>query len=292
MDAVAIAVPPRLQPEIAIRALDLRKPVFAEKPLAADLAGGEIMLRAAQRSGRPTIVDFNFPELSAWRRAHAMLKEGCIGALRHAVLTWNVENPAVRLGLKSWKTAAEGGGGVLGNFVSHCFYNLEWLCGPMAGPIAGLGGRVFELPGSGAQASVAWALTFAGGAGGSLQMSCASFLGSGHRIELYGDDGTLVLVNPSQDYFRNFTLRVGRRGEHLLQEVPTADESGAPDLDSRIAPSSRLVKRFVDACEGGACPSPGFAAGYRVQQLIDAARRAHASGCWIETRPAAGEPQA
>ena len=52
-DAVAIAVPPDLQPEIARRALALGKPVFVEKPLAADLAGARGHARAAQRSGRP-----------------------------------------------------------------------------------------------------------------------------------------------------------------------------------------------------------------------------------------------
>ena len=36
--AVAVAVPPDLQPVIARRALELGKPVFLEKPLAADLA--------------------------------------------------------------------------------------------------------------------------------------------------------------------------------------------------------------------------------------------------------------
>src|SRR5262249_27393739 len=36
---IAVAVPPDLQPAIAQRALELGKPVFLEKPLAADLAG-------------------------------------------------------------------------------------------------------------------------------------------------------------------------------------------------------------------------------------------------------------
>ena len=47
VDAVAIATTPGLQPAIAIRALELGKPVFAEKPMAADLAGAEAMARAA-----------------------------------------------------------------------------------------------------------------------------------------------------------------------------------------------------------------------------------------------------
>ena len=48
VDAVAIAAVPSLQPAIAIRALQLGKPVFAEKPMAADLAGAEAMAKAAE----------------------------------------------------------------------------------------------------------------------------------------------------------------------------------------------------------------------------------------------------
>jgi predicted dehydrogenase len=274
--AVAIAVPPHLQPEIAQRALDLGKPVFVEKPLAADLAGAQAMLASAQKSRRPTMIDFNFPELPAWRRAKAMLD--AVGPLRHVVVNWNVENQATRLRLESWKTRGDGGGGLLGNFVCHCLHYLEWFCGP----IAGLNARVFPLPGSDAESSIALALAFASGAGGSLQMSCASFLGSGHRIELYGDDGTLVLANPTADYFRGFTLLHARRADTALQAVAVED-IGADQLpDTRVVPVARLVRRFIDACESGGDPSPGFAEGYRVQCLIDAARHAHASGRWID----------
>jgi len=34
--------------------------------------------------------------------------------------------------MRNWKTLADDGGGVLGNFISHCFHYLEWFCGPMA----------------------------------------------------------------------------------------------------------------------------------------------------------------
>src|SRR5205085_482160 len=196
---VAIAVPPAIQPIVARRALELGKPVFVEKPLAADLAGAHAMLTSGQTSARPAIIDFSFPELPAWQSAKVVMDSGRLGRLRHVVVTWNTENQAVRLGLKSWKTDAENGGGVLGNFVSHCFHYLEWFCGP----ISGLAGRLFWLPARKPQAfepqafepqafepqvGVALALAFASGAAGSLQMSCASFLGSGQRIELYGDD--------------------------------------------------------------------------------------------------------
>jgi predicted dehydrogenase len=276
---VAIAVPPHLQPTIARRALELGKPVFLEKPLAADLASAQLILDSARKSDQPTtIVDFNFPELPSWRRAKAIMDSGAIGRLQNVVVTWNFENEATRLRLDSWKTRGIGGGGLLGNFGSHCFYNLEWLCGA----ISGLSARVFALPGGKADSSVALALAFASGASGSLQMSCASFLGSGHRIELYGEEGTLVLSNPTTDYFRGFELRLGRKGEDALRPIAIEEANGNSLSDSRIGAVTRLVHRFLDACERGATTSPGVFEGYRVQCLIDAARSAHATGRWIE----------
>ena len=277
--AVAIAVPPNLQPAIAQRALELGKPVFLEKPLAGDLAGAQLILASARKSDQPTIIDFNFPELPSWQRAKALISDGAIGRVQNVVVTWNFENWATRLRLETWKTRGEGGGGLLGNFVSHCFYNVEWLCGP----ISGLSARVFTNGKT--DASVVLALAFASGAGGSLQVSSASFLGSGHRIELYGEEGTLVLSNPSADYFRGFELRLGRRGEDALNAIPIEEAHADQSSDSRVGAVARLVRRFVDACESGGTPSPGVADGYRVQCLIYAAQCAHATGRWIDIRP-------
>lgn len=98
---IAVAVPPDVQPAIAQRALELGKPVFLEKPLAADLAGAQMILESARKSGRPTVIDFNFPELPSWQRARAILDDGVIGRLRNVVVTWNFANRATRLRLES-----------------------------------------------------------------------------------------------------------------------------------------------------------------------------------------------
>jgi predicted dehydrogenase len=258
--------------------------VFLEKPLAADLAGAQLILESVRKSGRPAIIDFNFPELPSWRRAKAILDSGTIGRLRNVVVTWNFENQASRVGLENWKTRGNGGG-LLGNFGSHCFYNLEWLCGP----ISGLSARLFTLPVRKLESTVALALAFASGTGGSLQVSCTSFLGSGHRIELYGEEGTLVLSNPTADYFRGFGLKLARQGDEALKPISVEDADEDSHRDSRVAAVKPLVQRFVDACEKGGSPSPGVAEGYRVQCLIDAARCAHASGRWIDIAPPGAE---
>jgi predicted dehydrogenase len=284
IDAVAIAVPPALQADIACAALRSGKAVFAEKPLAVDLAGAHTMLDAARASGRPTMIDFNFHQVAVWQRAKVMLDDGAIGRLRHVAVHWHVENLSTAKRLRNWKTLSGNGGGVLGNFVSHCFHYLEWFGGPMVR----LSCRLKGLPGDDdLQTTAAMALDFESGAIASLSMSCASFRGSGHRIEFYGEDGTLVLVNTTSDYMRGFQLLHARRPAAVLATVPVDDPLDAQyPSDGRIAPVARLAKLFFDAIETGSVARPGFAEGFRVQQLIDAAQRSDREGVTIDVAPA------
>jgi predicted dehydrogenase len=279
VQAVVIATLPSLQAEIAIAALKADKPVFAEKPLAGDLAAARAMLTAAEQSGRPTGIDFNFTQIAAWLRAKELLDAGAVGALRHVTVHWHVESYAIQKRMRNWKTAGgNDGGGVLGNFISHCFHYLEWF----AGPIDGLQARVAGMPDDPElQTTVAMALQFKPGPQVSLSMSCASYAGIGHRIEFFGEDGTLVLHNPTLDYMRGFDLTHARRPD-TLQRVAVVDPADAQYPDGRIAPVSRLANQFFDAIETGKQTAPGFAEGYRVQRLIDAAQRSNRHGQWID----------
>ena len=279
VDAVAIATMPSLQPEIAIRALELGKPVFIEKPMASNLPAAQAMMRQATLSRRPTMIDFNFHQIMSWLRAKEMLDSGAVGTLRHVIVNWHVESRTIQLRMRNWKSVGDDGGGVLGNFISHCFHYLEWF----VGPLSGLSARVSGLPGedSDLETTVAMAMQFKSGAACALNMSCASFMGCGHRIEFFGEDGTLVLQNATADYMRGFELTYAKRpGE--FERIPVSDPVDANYPDGRIAPVSRLAKKFFDGIERNEDCHPGFAEGYRAQALIDAARRAHDTGAWID----------
>lgn len=281
IDAVTIAAPPNLQPTIAMRALERGKPVFAEKPIAAAMTDAEAMAQAASASGLATMVDFNFSAILAWRKAKELIDQGAIGRLRHIAVNWNVENYATRMRIRNWKTLGADGGGVLGNFVSHSFHYLEWLCGP----IAGLSARLSGLPDEPTmETNAAISMSFRSGAVGSLSMSCASYLGSGHRLEFYGEDGTMTLINATPDYMRGFELHLARRPARAL-EILEIDDPVDRDFpgDGRIAPVSRLAATFLDAIAYGRSAVPGFAEGLRVQALLDTARRANNGRCWLET---------
>jgi predicted dehydrogenase len=280
VDAVTIAAPPSLQPAIAMRALELGKPVFAEKPIAADLAGAEAMAQAAVSSGVTTMVDFTFPAILAWARAKELLDRGAIGRLRHVVVNWNVENYGTKMRIKNWKALADDGGGALGNFVSHSCYYLEWLCGP----ITALSARLSGLPDEPKiETNAVIAMDFQSGATGSLTMSSASYLGSGHRLEFYGEDGAMTLVNATLDYMRGFELQLAQRPATAFTRIDLGDDLADRNFaDGRIAPVSRLAASFLDAVAGGRTAVPGFAEGLRVQALLDTARRANKAGRLLE----------
>jgi predicted dehydrogenase len=271
--ALTLAVPPSLQAEIAVAAAQAGKHLFCEKPLALDVGQAHSILDAARQSKIVHAMDFLFPEIAAWQKAKELLRSSAIGRIRHAALTWRVETYAYRAQADNWKTHAATGGGTLNNFASHTFYYLEWLLGRMEKVCARLSPHDKEV-----EARVdAW-VEFAAGFSGVVSVAADAFLGCGHRLEVYGDSGSLVLENPTTDYARGFTLSAGTRAAPRLAPVEApGDDSHA---DGRVYPVSRIAGRFIQAIRSGQTAAPNLEDGLRVQVLLDALRRADRTGSW------------
>ncbi len=278
IDAITIAVPPRLNAEIAVAALARGKAVFCEKPLAVSEEAAEEMVAAADRAGVANMVDFEFTEIEPWRQAKLILDQGGIGSLRHVAVSWNVETYSNRKGLLSWKTSFEEGGGTLYLFVSHVFYYLEWFLGR----IARLSASMFKAPSDRRTADTVAMLCAecSSGVVASLSISSHAFLGYGHRVEFFGDEGTLVLENPTHDYVSGFRLLHGTRAGNRLEVVSQVQEQASP-LDGRIPAVARLVERFVHWIRVSESCSPNFRDGLRVQRLLGAARKSHELKSWV-----------
>jgi predicted dehydrogenase len=280
VDAVAVAVPPHLQPEIVLEVLKMGKPVFAEKPLAVRIADARRMAEQAEQVRVANMVDFNFSAIAPFLQVRKMLRENTIGRLRHVVVNWQAESYTNRVRLENWKSTSDEGGGSLSNFVAHCLHYLEWF----AGPIAGLNAHLFRLPDDPrpSDSAVNLAIEFQSGAGGMLAMSAAAFPGSGHKIEFYGENGSLILENSSRDYMRGFRLLCGHRPDTVMTPVKVSDQEEDSWEDGRVLPLSRLVRQFCDWVENGTPARPDFSDALRVQELIEAAKISHNDG-WIRT---------
>jgi predicted dehydrogenase len=271
VEAVAIAVPPTLQPEIALEAMRRGKHIFCEKPVAVTLEEAATLAKEAAKSGVANVVDFEFCAVPEWLAARELLKDGQVGQIRQVVVTWLVETYANRMKLVTWKRAASQGGGALNSLLSHTLFLIEWLVGPVREITASL-----HAPGSDRQIpdedSVALLTLELDEAVVGIVASTASPHGSGHRIELYGTNGTLVLNNPSKDYVTGFELLLARRAAAEFERVDVATLD-VTEMDGRAAATRVLAQRFVTWAQGGVAAMPDLSHGYRVQVLLDAAQR-------------------
>jgi predicted dehydrogenase len=269
--AVSIAVPPALQPEIAIAAARAGKHVFCEKPLARSHAEAETMLDVVRASGVANAIDFEFAELPAYRAAEQLLLSGQLGAIDSLAFTWEVRTRSRPS--DSWKEQLESGGGALGGFAAHAIYLIERLFAPvvrLSAPAASSG-----IPGKRTIAE----LELLGGLRARLRIATDADPATGHRLEAHGLSGDLVVENRGPDHVRGFTVRVVSRvtGREELQPL----EELAADGDARVAAVAPIASRFVTAALGGPAASPGIVDGVRVQRVLDALRVAPADGTWI-----------
>ena len=274
VDAIAVAVPPAFQPTVIRAGLNAGKPIFCEKPVAVDVVNALGVCEYADRVDLPNMVDFWLPEIAVWQQISDLLLSGEIGPIRHVVVQWNVETYDVRQRKVSWKCLPEQGGGVLNSFVSHVLHYLELLFGPID-RVACMLDCAPDLSG--------WVETlallngrFVMGAPFSISASSHTVHGNGHRLEIHGRDGTLVLENPSRDHALGFRLLIGDRGSKSLREAVASESSSEETVDGRIAPVAALLCRFGEWIEAGRSSVPSLKEGLRVQTLLNTARMSFA----------------
>ncbi|HET6340369.1 MAG TPA: Gfo/Idh/MocA family oxidoreductase [Polyangiales bacterium] len=274
IDVVSLAVPARAQPEIGSAALQAGKHVLFEKPLADTLAGAEQLAAAARgQANVVTAIDFEFPEIPAFRDAKQSLTAGAIGTLRHVAVTWRIETYNNRMKLEpsdTWKSETAAGGGALNLFGSHVLYYLEWLFGPVKSVSAAL-----ERPAADTRAlDTLVTLSLVTRAGLPIVVSIATdaYQGSGHRVDIYGEGGTLVIENRSADYISGFELQTFLRANDRAS-VGSRVEPSSAESDGRVLATAAVVRRFVDGIQKGRASAPDVMDGLRVQRLMDAVQR-------------------
>ncbi len=270
LDAVAIAVPPAAQYQIAKMALEKNIHIFAEKPLAAQLTHAYDLVALAADKKVTHGIDFLFPEIDVWQMAKQMLDEKKFGDIRHVAVNWDFRSYDVRQKISSWKTDSNLGGGALSFYFSHVLYYLEYF----VGPITGLKSCFSYSPSSlnGGEVGVDLDLEFVGGATGATHISCDSDQ-MRHQLIFTCQSGQISLEN-QQNITENFTLKtIDDQGRETIIASRDLTSDKSADNDERVLIVKRLAQKFIDACLQGQQMKPSFVEGARVQELIEQARR-------------------
>ncbi|HEX8423875.1 MAG TPA: Gfo/Idh/MocA family oxidoreductase, partial [Pyrinomonadaceae bacterium] len=297
VDLVSIVTPPSTHLEMTLYALSRGKAVLCEKPMALNAAETAQMCRAAEAAGVFACIDHELRFLDGRRLMREMLRAGEIGRVRHACVTYRADSRAGAERAWDWWSDAAMGGGALGAIGSHIVDGLHWLLGAQvsrvfcqlsthitARPAGGEGGG--EMLPVTTDDAASLILNFDGGdllaATGATASASMSFVEAGeplHRLEIFGERGALRVEGDGELWHAEMNAGAWRRVE--IGRGQTVARGMQDNGWSRGF--TRFAQEIVGALLEGrstVAEAATFADGHRTQLVLDAARRAHASGSW------------
>lgn len=295
IDLVDIAAPNAMHKPMALAAIAAGKHVYCEKPLAPCAADAREMMQAAQARGVSTQVGFGYlcnPMLHLARQIIAGGELGAIRGYRGLHAEDYMADAAEALSFRH----DPAGGGALADIGSHALATAEFLLGPVEAVMGDCVTVVAERPdGMGGTGRVEVDdvgrafLRFAGGAQGSVE---GNWIATGrkmqHDFEVYGETGALVYTQERLNELHFYSTRdaAGRRGFRKIEAAREHPPYGC----FCPAPGHQLGFNELKAIEihgflraiAGLAPEPfGFAAGLRIQTLVDAIRQSSRTQRWV-----------
>ena len=292
VDLVCITTPPKLHREMALSALEQRKHILCEKPMAMNVAEAEEMTSAAKHVDVLTLIDHELRFQPGRRKALAMLRDGAIGQVRHVKYLFQASYRANAAMAWNWWSDVEQGGGALGAINSHIIDSFRWFLGTEISSVCcQLQTNIKQRPfGDGTRAVTSddqanMLLRFADSettvdATGLVSVSMTEGPRHRNRIEFHGTKGTLRVEDRGEIF-------IAKQNESDWTEVeiePTVMAEGMPDTGFPLG-FMHLAPRIVDAIASGETQiehAATFADGLAVQQVLDAARESDKTGSVIE----------
>lgn len=250
VEAIVIASPQETHRRIAEAAFALGKPVLCEKPLGASMEDSAAMVAAAEASGVPNMVGFNYIRTPASQYARQLIEDGEIGDI-----TWfrgehtedfyaDPRTPA------SWRTSGMANG-TLGDLAPHMVNAALALMGPIARVMGTYETIHKERPGGEVDNDDHAQLMcrFKNGAMGAMYFSrIATGRKMGYAYEITGTAGAIRFDQEDQNalWLYKMTDHEPQRGFRKILTGPTH-----PD--------------YLPFCQG-----PGHGTGYQDQIIIEA----------------------
>ena len=270
-DAIAIAIIPKYQYEIAKYSLENNIAVFAEKPLTTSFADSLILKELAKTKKLPNMIDFEFPEIPEWRKAKQILENEQIGKVSSISVNWTFLSYDLKNKIDSWKTDIEQGGGALSLVFSHTFYYLEYFLGEIKDLQCNFSSSEKSL--NNGETTINMTISFKNGCKGNIHVDISDSEQQKHVIEFHGTNGKLILQNQSNSLVDNFELILHTtNGPQKIESDKPVIISNENSEDPRVKVVSYLAEKFIKWCNTGVSVKPDFQDGARVQELIDMAR--------------------
>ena len=288
VDMVVVCVRVPWHRDLVMAALRGGKPVFCEWPLGANLAEAEEMASFARGRSLRTIVGLQGRSDPTVRYARDLVADGYVGEVLTANLSVMTQATVERGGGRLWQRLSANGANTLTIAGGHGIDAMCAILGEFSDVSARITTRITEWFDTDAKQpvavdapdSISVAGRLMGGAEVSVQVAAVPVGASGSRLEVYGREGSLVLVSggalstgPNRLY--------GTKGREAAAEMPVPDKyvlvpEGTPTGSPRNV--AQAYAGIADAWAGKPSSAPDFDLAVTRHQLIDAIERSSREG--------------
>lgn len=312
IDAVSICSPNFLHHEIALAAIEARKPFWIEKPMGRNAAESKNIAERASAAGLITSVGFNYRHAPVLAEARRLVRSGSLGQITNVRVSFLADYSADPAGALTWRfIQAQAGSGVAGDLLSHGFDLAQFLVGRLSAVTATTETFIRErpLPTAGAASHFSSGATdgpmgavenedyaavigrFASGAVGVFESSRAA-IGprAEYKIDVYGTTGSLrwdfqrmneLLWADDRAGYRTIMAQPGFG--HFGDFQPGAGTSMGFD-DLKTIEASLFLRSILE----GQQLAPSAADGWAAAEVADAALESGRSGRWVDVPTVTG----
>jgi predicted dehydrogenase len=212
VDGVLIAVPINLTAGLARQALLAGKAVFAEKPLADDVAEARALLDLARSKGLVLFVGENYRYQRQYRQFGELAASGLIGTpVLFRLNDLHFTSPQSKYATTAWRRQGTHRGGYLLDGGLHTIAGMRSVVPSPVTAVHGLATSFHPEFLARQNDTLLLHLTFAGGMIGDVGLGYGAVDHEGRRPKIYGPEGTLVLFQDRIELWRANSLEPAQR---------------------------------------------------------------------------------
>jgi len=286
---VAVRVPAHYV--LAKAAMEAGKHVYCEWPLGANTKEAEELAALGRKLKVQTMVGLQRRASPAYQYMRELVKDGYVGQVLSVNMTHMGSGVLTRTSDRTWQRDNTLGANTMTITFGHAIDAMCMVVGELTDVSAVVSTQVpqwFETDTKKfvdvtSPDNIMLAGRLEGGAVVSANVGVHPFHGSGYRLEIYGKEGTLMMIgggDAGQEVKRK--IMGGKKDDKTLQELPVPERfKSVPEEVRGLGPGydvGQMWVNFAKAIRGGKSVEPDFDHAVRRHRMLDAIVRASQTG--------------